>query len=132
MKIANAVAKIDAGLQNKLKLGNLDAKRDWGYTKDYVEAMWNMLQQETPDNFVIASGENHTIREFVNKAFSHVDLKWQDYVEIDQALIRPAEIYDLRGNYDKAKKVLGWKPKTTFEELVQIMVDSEINKIKQK
>ena len=129
MKIANVVARIDARLQNKLKLGNLDAKRDWGYTKDYVRTMWDMLQQKKPDNFVIASGENHTIREFVNEAFNYVGLDWQDYVEIDQSLMRPAEIYDLRGDYSKAKKVLGWKPKTSFKELVHIMVDNEINRI---
>ena len=132
MKIANAIAKIDAGLQDKLKLGNLDAKRDWGYTKDYVEAMWTMLQQEKPDNFVIASGENHTIREFVDEAFSHVGLKWQDYVEIDKSLMRPAEIYDLRGDYSKAKKAFGWEPKTSFKELIRIMIDSEINRINER
>lgn len=129
MKIANAVARIDAGLQDKLKLGNLDAKRDWGYTKDYVEAMWLMLQQDMPDNFVIASGKDHTIREFVHEAFSHIGLDWQDYVEIDQSLMRPAEIFDLRGDYSKAKRVLGWEPKTSFEDLVKIMVDNEINNI---
>lgn len=129
MKIANAVARINAGLQDKLKLGNIDAKRDWGYTKDYVEAMWMMLQQDESDNFVIASGKDHTIREFVDKAFDHVGLDWQDYVEIDQSLMRPAEIYDLRGDYGKAKIALGWKPKATFEELVRIMVDSEIDNI---
>lgn len=129
MKIANAVARINAGLQDKLKLGNLDAKRDWGYTKDYVDSIWLMLQQDKPDNFVIASGENHTIREFVEIAFNRVDLNWQDYVEIDNSLMRPAEIYDLRGDYSKAKRVLGWKPKTTFNELVILMVDSEIHKI---
>lgn len=129
MKIANAVARIDAGLQDKLKLGNLNARRDWGYAKDYVEAMYLMLQQDSPDDFVIASGKDHTIREFVDGAFSYVDLNWQDYVEIDESLMRPAEIYDLRGDYSKAKRVLGWEPKTSFEELVQIMVDSEIDKI---
>ncbi len=129
MKIANAVARIDAGLQDKLKLGNLNARRDWGYAKDYVEAMYIMLQQDSPDDFVIASGKDHTIREFVDGAFSYVDLNWQDYVEIDESLMRPAEIYDLRGDYSKAKRVLGWEPKTSFEELVQIMVDSEIDKI---
>lgn len=128
MKIANAVARIDAGLQDKLKLGNLDARRDWGYTKDYVHAMWTMLQQEKPDNFVIASGENHTIREFVDEAFSHVSLDWHDYVEIDKSFFRPAEIYDLKGDYSKAEKTFGWKPKTSFKELIHIMVDSEINR----
>lgn len=129
MKIANAVARIDAGLQKELRLGNLDAKRDWGYTKDYVKAMWMMMQQDKPDNFVIASGENHTIREFVEIAFDHVGLNWQDYVVIDQSFFRPAEIYDLRGDYSKAKKVLGWELKTSFKDLVKIMVDSEIDKI---
>jgi len=129
MKIANAVARIDASLQDKLKLGNLDAKRDWGYTKDYVEAMWMMLQQDKPENFVIATGENHTIREFVEIAFNCVGLNWQDYVVIDQSFFRPAEIYDLRGDYSKAKKTLGWEPKTKFKDLVRIMVNSEIVKL---
>ncbi len=129
MKIANAVARISAGLQDKLKLGNLDAKRDWGYTKDYVEAMWMMMQQEKPDNFVIASGKSHSIREFAEIAFGHIGLDWQDYVEIDKSFFRPAEIHDLVGDYSKAKRILGWKPKTSFEDLMKIMVDSEINKI---
>ena len=129
MKVAHAVARINAGLQDKLMLGNLDAKRDWGYTKDYVEAMWMMMQQEKPGNFVIANGKSHTVEEFVDKAFSHVGLDWQDYVEIDQSLMRPAEIYDLVGDYTKAKKILGWEPKTSFKDLVKIMVDSEINKL---
>lgn len=132
MKIAHAVARINAGLQDKLILGNLDAKRDWGYTKDYVEAMWLMMQQENPDNFVIASGKSHAIREFVSEAFNHVDLHWQDYVEIDKSFFRPAEIYDLIGDYSKAERVLGWKPKTTFEDLVKIMVDSEIDKLQNR
>jgi GDPmannose 4,6-dehydratase len=129
MKIANAVARIDAGLQDKLILGNLDARRDWGYAKDYVEAMWTMMQQEKPDNFVIASGKSHSIKEFVNEAFNHVGLDWQDYVEIDKSFFRPAEINDLVGDYSKAEKVLGWKPKTSFEDLVKIMVDNEMKKI---
>lgn len=129
MKIAHAVARINAGLQDKLMLGNIDAKRDWGYTKDYVKAMWLMMQQEKPDNFVIASGKSHSIREFVSEAFNHVGLDWQDYVEIDKSFFRPAEIYDLVGDYSKAEKVLGWKPKTSFEDLVKIMVDSEMKKI---
>lgn len=129
MKIANAVARIYAGLQDKLKLGNLDAKRDWGYTKDYVRAMIEMLQQEKPDNFVIASGESHTIREFAEIAFNHVGLDWQDYVIVDQSFYRPAEIYDLRGDYSKAERVLGWRPKTSFKDLIKIMVDSEMKKL---
>ncbi len=129
MKIANAVARIDAGFQDKLKLGNLDAKRDWGYTKDYVEAMWMMMQQDKPDNFVIATGENHTIREFAEIAFNRVGLDWQDYVDVDNSLMRPAEIYDLRGDYSKAKRILGWEPKTSFDKLVRLMVDSETEKL---
>jgi GDPmannose 4,6-dehydratase len=129
MKIADAVARIDTGLQNKLKLGNLDAKRDWGYTKDYVKAMWLMMQQEKPDNFVIASGKSHSIREFVDIAFSRIGLDWQEYVEVDKSFFRPAEIYDLVGDYRKAERVLGWKPKTSFEDLVKIMVDNEIKKL---
>ena len=129
MKIADAVARIDAGLQKKLVLGNLDAKRDWGYTKDYVNAMWIMMQQEKPDNFVIASGRSHSIREFVDIAFKRVDLDWQEYVEVDKSFFRPAEINNLVGDYSKAKKILGWKPTTSFEDLVKIMVDSEIKKL---
>lgn len=125
-KVTNAVAKIKHGLQDKLFMGNLDSKRDWGFSGDYVEAMWLMLQQPKPDDYVIATGETHTVRELVEVAFSHVGLNWEDYVEIDPKFIRPAEVDLLIGDPSKAKKVLGWKPKVNFEGLVKMMVDSDM------
>ncbi len=131
-KITRAVAHIKAGLQDKLYLGNLDAKRDWGYAKEYVEAMWLMLQQDKPDDYVIATNETHTIREFLDEAFGHVGLEWKKYVEIDPRYYRPAEVDLLIGNPAKAKKKLGWKPKTTFKELVKLMVDADIAELQSK
>lgn len=129
-KIALAVAKIKLGLQNKLKLGNLDAKRDWGYAPEYVEAMWLMMQQETPDDYVIATGESHSVREFVEESFRYAGLgDWQEYVEIDKSLFRPTEVDNLIGDSSKAQKKLGWKPKVTFKELVKIMVDAELKNL---
>ncbi len=129
-KIALAVAKIKLGLQNKLKLGNLDAKRDWGYAPEYVEAMWLMMQQETPDDYVIATGESHSVREFVEESFQYAGLgDWQEYVEIDKSLFRPTEVDNLIGDSSKAQKKLGWKPKVTFKELVKIMVDAELKNL---
>lgn len=125
-KITRAVANIKAGLQNKLFLGNLDAKRDWGYAKEYVEAMWMMLQQDQPDDYVIATGETHSVREFLEHAFGHVGLNYQDYVEIDPRYYRPAEVDYLVGDFAKARSVLGWQPKTGFADLVRLMVDSDI------
>jgi GDPmannose 4,6-dehydratase len=125
-KITRAVARIKTGLQDKLYLGNLDAKRDWGYAKEYVEAMWMMLQQEKPDDYVIATGETHSVREFLTEAFSHVDLDWRDYVELDKKYLRPAEVDLLIGDASKAKSVLGWEPKVSFHELVKIMVDADL------
>lgn len=125
-KVTYAVAKIKHGLQKKLYMGNLDAKRDWGFSGDYVEAMWLMLQQPKPDDYVIATGETHTVRELVEIAFSHVGLNWEDYVEIDPRFIRPAEVDLLIGDPSKAKKMLGWKPKVNFEGLVKMMVDSDM------
>lgn len=125
-KITRAVAHIKAGLQNKLYLGNLDAKRDWGYAKEYVEAMWLMLQQDTPDDYVIATNETHSVREFLEVAFSHVGLDWKKYVEIDPRYHRPAEVDLLIGDYSKAKKKLGWEPKTKFAELTKLMVDADV------
>lgn len=125
-KVTNAVAKIKHGLQDKLFMGNLDSKRDWGFSGDYVEAMWLMLQQPKPDDYVIATGETHTVRELVEVAFSHVGLNWEDYVEIDPKFIRPAEVDLLIGDPSKAKKVLGWKPKVNFEGLVKMMVESDM------
>lgn len=131
-KITKAVANIKAGLQDKLYLGNLDAKRDWGYAKDYVEAMWLMLQQDEPDDYVIATNETHTIKEFLEESFSHVGLNWKDYVEIDSKYFRPAEVELLIGDYSKAKEKLGWEPKTRFKELAQLMVDADIEELKKK
>ena len=125
-KITNTVARIKLGLEDHLELGNLDAKRDWGHSKDYVKAMWLMLQQPKPDDYVIATGETHTVRELVEIAFSHVGLNWEDYVEIDPRFIRPAEVDLLIGDPSKAKKVLGWKLKVNFEGLVKMMVDSDM------
>ena len=125
-KITRAVAHILAGLQDKLYLGNLDAKRDWGYAKEYVEAMWLMLQQDTPDDYVVATGETHTVREFLEEAFGHVGLDWRDYVEHDARYERPAEVDLLIGDPSKAKAKLGWVPQTTFHDLVHLMVDEEI------
>ncbi len=125
-KISRAVARIYKGLQNRLYLGNLDAQRDWGYAPEYVEAMWLMLQHNVPDDYVIATGESRTVRDFCEIAFSHVGLRWEDYVEIDPRYFRPAEVALLRGDASKAKSVLGWTPKTKFEDLVGIMVEADI------
>jgi GDPmannose 4,6-dehydratase len=125
-KITRALAHIQAGLQSKLYLGNLDAKRDWGYAKEFVEAMWLMLQQPEPDDYVIATGETHSVREFLEVAFAHVGLDWQKHVEIDPRYFRPAEVELLIGDASKAKRKLGWEPKTKFAELVKLMVDADI------
>jgi len=125
-KITRAVARIKAGLQEKLYLGNLDAKRDWGYAREYVEAMWLMLQQERPDDYVIATGETHSVREFLIEAFSYANLDWQDYVELDPKYLRPAEVDLLIGDSSKAKRELGWTPQTTFKQLVELMVDADM------
>ena len=124
-KITRAAVSIEAGLQDKLFLGNLDARRDWGYAKEYVEAMWLMLQQERPDDYVIATGETHSVREFLEEAFSHVSLAWEDHVVIDPKYYRPAEVDLLVGDGSKASTTLGWKPTTHFKDLVQIMVDAD-------
>jgi GDPmannose 4,6-dehydratase len=124
-KIARAVGRIAAGRQDKLHLGNLDAKRDWGFAKDYVEAMWLMLQQETPDDYVIATGETHTVREFCELAFARVGLRWEEHVVVDPALFRPAEVDLLLGDASKAREVLGWEPRVCFRDLVNDMVDAE-------
>ena len=125
-KITRAAARIKAGLQEKLYLGNLDAKRDWGYAPEYVEAMWLMLQQEKPDDYVVATGETHSVREFLDLVFKHAGLDSEKYVEIDPRYYRPAEVDVLIGDAAKAKKQLGWTPKTKFSELVQIMTDADI------
>lgn len=125
-KITRAATRIKAGIQDKLFLGNLDAKRDWGYAKEYVEMMWLMLQQDTPDDYVIATNETHTVKEFVQETFAHLDLDWEKYVEYDKRYERPAEVELLIGDPAKAKKQLGWEPKVKFKELVKIMVDSDL------
>lgn len=128
-KITQAVARIKYGLQDKLVLGNLNAKRDWGYAKDYVEAMWLMLQQKSADDFVIATGETHTVKEFLVEAFDYVKLDYKKCIEIDKKFFRPLEVNALQGDCAKAQKKLGWKPKTTFKELVRIMVDADMEEI---
>ena len=126
-KIISALIRIMRGEQDKLILGNLDAKRDWGYAKDYVEAMWLMLQQEKPDDYVIATGETHSVREFLDEAFEYLGMDWRRYVKIDPKYYRPAEVDLLLGDASKAKQQLGWEPKVKFEELVRIMVDAELH-----
>ncbi|MBE9054811.1 GDP-mannose 4,6-dehydratase [Sphaerospermopsis sp. LEGE 08334] len=125
-KITRAVARIVADKQKVLYMGNLDAKRDWGYAKDYVRAMWLMLQQDHPDDYVIATGETHSVREFLELAFGYVNLNWQDYVEFDQRYLRPAEVDLLIGDPTKAQQKLGWKPSVTFKELVSLMVEADL------
>ena len=125
-KISYGVASIKLGLEEKLSLGNLDAKRDWGFAGDYVEAMWLMLQQETPDDYVICSGMTHSVREFCDLAFSHLALNYEEHVVVDERFFRPAEVDLLVGDYSKAKKILNWKPVTSFEDLVAMMVDADL------
>ncbi len=129
-KITRAVAHILAGLQDKLYLGNLDAKRDWGYAKEYVEAMWLMLQQDKPDDYVVATGETHSVREFLEAAFGHVNLDWKKYVAMDERYLRPSEVDLLLGDASKARRQLGWAPKTKFQDLVKLMVDADIKLLK--
>lgn len=132
-KISDGVARIKLGFEDHITLGNLEAKRDWGYAPDYVEAMWMMLQQDKPEDFVIATGETRSIRDFLDIAFNHVGVSnWEKYVKSDPKFMRPAEVDVLRGDYSKAKNKLGWKPKTTFEDLVKIMVDNDIKILSQK
>lgn len=129
-KITRAVAHILAGMQDKLFLGNLDARRDWGYAPEYVEAMWMMLQQDQPDDYVIATGETHSIREFLDHAFGHVKLDWKKYVQLDARYERPAEVDLLIGDPAKAKAKFGWEPKTKFADLVKLMVDADVELLK--
>ncbi len=125
-KVSYNVAKIKLGLAQKLKMGNLDAERDWGFAGDYVRAMWLMLQHNKPDDYVIATGQTHTVKRLLEVAFAHVDLDWTNHVEIDPGLLRPAEVYHLRGDCAKARKQLGWEPIVGFEELIGMMVDSDL------
>ena len=128
-KVSDAAARIKLGLARELRVGNLDAKRDWGFAGDYVEAMWRMLQQDEPQDFVIATGVTHSVRELVKLAFSLVDLRWEDYVTIDPKLVRPAEVDLLRGDWTKARERLGWRPRVNFEELVRMMVEADLDRL---
>jgi len=125
-KITRAIGRIKHGLQTKLYLGNLDAKRDWGFAGDYVEAMWRMLQQDEPDDYVIATGESYSVREFLDKAFGLAELDWKDFVEFDPAYLRPAEVDHLEGDPTKAKQKLGWTAQTSFDALVKMMVEADM------
>lgn len=125
-KITRAAARIKLGLQDRLALGNIDARRDWGFAGDYVEAMWLMLQHESPDDFVIATGKTHSVRNFLEEAFGHLDLDYNDYVDIDQKLFRPTEVDALSGDASKAKTLLGWKPRVSFLELVRMMTEYDL------
>jgi GDPmannose 4,6-dehydratase len=131
-KISYNAAKIKLGLSKELVMGNLDAKRDWGFAGDYVRAMWLMLQQTTPDDYVIATGETHTVRELIEIAFSHLGLDPKDFVRVDEKLIRPAEVDLLIGDYSKARKALGWEPGVRFEQLVKMMVDADLELVKRE
>jgi GDPmannose 4,6-dehydratase len=130
-KITRALARIKYGLEDKLYLGNLEAKRDWGYAPDFVEAMWLMLQQDKPDDYVIATGETHSVREFLEVAFGYAGLDWKKYVEIDKRYLRPLEVEFLQGDASKAKRKLNWEPKVRFKELVRIMVDADIRNLEE-
>jgi GDPmannose 4,6-dehydratase len=127
-----ALARIKLGVQQKLYLGNLDAKRDWGFAGDYVEAMWLMLQQDKPDDYVVATGETHSVKEFLNEAFGYAGLDWKKYVEIDEKYFRPTEVDCLMGDSTKAREVLRWKPRTDFYQLVRMMVDADMDLARQE
>jgi GDPmannose 4,6-dehydratase len=129
-KVTDAVARIEVGLQKNLAMGNLDAQRDWGYAGDYVDAMWRMMQQPEPDDYVIATNQAHTVRELCDIAFSHVGLNWQDYVVIDPKFVRPAEVDHLIGNPAKARSKLAWTPKVSFRQLVEMMVDEDLKRVR--
>jgi GDPmannose 4,6-dehydratase len=125
-KVSDGAARVKAGLAETLAMGNLEARRDWGFSGDYVEAMWLMLQQSTPDDYVVASGETHSVRELCEIAFARVGLDWQKHVVVDPQFVRPAEVDLLLGNPTKAQRVLGWRPKVTFRQLVEMMVDADL------
>jgi GDPmannose 4,6-dehydratase len=131
-KVTNGAAKIKLGLTNELRLGNLDSKRDWGFAGDYVKAMWLMLQQDKPDDFVVSSGQTHSVRELVEVAFGHLGLDWKDHVVQDPKLLRPAEVDLLLGSAEKAKRLLGWEPEVSFDELIRIMVQTDLELLKKK
>lgn len=128
-KVTRAIARIKHGLQDKVYMGNLDAKRDWGFAGDYVEGMWRMLQHDEPDDFVLATDETHSVREFIEVAFAHAGLDWEQHVEIDPKYFRPSEVDVLLGDYSKAKEKLGWEPTVTFDGLVQMMVDADVKAV---
>jgi GDPmannose 4,6-dehydratase len=131
-KISDAVARIKLGMEKELKLGNLDAKRDWGFAGDYVDAMWRMLQQPDPDDYVVGTGVMHSVRDVLEVAFSHVGLDWRDYVKIDPSLIRPAEVDHLQADASKARRVLGWEPRVSFEELIVMMVEADLERLSER
>ena len=131
-KVTDGVARIKLGVASELALGNLDAKRDWGYARDYVEMMWMMLQQDEPDDYVIASGQTHSVQELVEAAFGHAGLDWKEYVRVDPRFVRPAEVDLLIGDPTKAREKLGWQPLVTFEELIQMMVDSDLELVREE
>jgi GDPmannose 4,6-dehydratase len=128
-KISYAVARIKLGLQKKLSLGNLDAQRDWGFAGDYVRAMWMMLNQDKPGDYVVATGVKHSVRDFARLAFEHVGLDYEEFVQVDPNLMRPADVHTLRGDASKARDVLGWEPQTSFSELVRMMVDADLERV---
>jgi GDPmannose 4,6-dehydratase len=127
-KITDGAARIYYGLAKELRLGNLDVKRDWGYAGDYVKPMWRMLQETEPDDYVVATGENHSVKEFVQRAFDVVGLEWEEYIKVDERFLRPADVSELRGDASKAREKLGWTPETSFEELVRMMVKADLVK----
>jgi len=127
--VTDGVARIKLGLAGELRMGNLDARRDWGFAGDYVRAMWLMLQQDQPDDYVVATNEDHSVRELVEIAFGHVGLDWQQYVKIDERFLRPAEVDHLIGNPEKARRVLGWSPSVDFPGLVRMMVDADVARL---
>lgn len=131
-KITMAVAQIRLGLQDTLYLGNLDARRDWGFAGDYVRAIWSILQQETPDDYVLGTGESHTVRDFTETAFAHAGLDWRDHVKIDPRYLRPAEVDNLQADASKARRVLGWEPRVGFHDLVEMMVDADLDLLRRK
>ena len=129
-KISDGVARIKLGLQHQIAMGNLDARRDWGYAPDYVEAMWRMLQESEADDYVIATHETHTVKEFCEIAFARAGLDWKDHVRVDPAFVRPAEVDVLIGDPSKAKRTLGWQPTVRFKQLVELMVDADLERLK--
>ena len=131
-KVTNTVAKIKLGLTNELRIGNLEARRDWGYSVDYVKAMWLMLQQDEPDDYVIATGKTHSVKELLEIAFNYAGLEWRDFVAVDQQFYRPAEINELRGDAGKARKNLGWKPTVSFKDLIEMMVEADLKILQHK